>query len=92
MAGLWFPVPPLADEVVLLRPWHEAELPGKLLAFSDPVTQRFSWRTTQYTEADARSDFAGQEEARLRGEELNFALAPMIHAGRSLAWDGCQVV
>jgi RimJ/RimL family protein N-acetyltransferase len=75
MAELGFPVPPLADEVVLLRPWHEADVPGKLLAFSDPVTQRFSWRATQYTEADARSAFAEQEAARLRGEELNFALA-----------------
>jgi RimJ/RimL family protein N-acetyltransferase len=74
MAELWFPVPPLADEVVLLRPWYEADVPGKLLAFSDPVMQRFSWRTTPYTEADARSAFAEQEEARLRGEELNFAL------------------
>jgi RimJ/RimL family protein N-acetyltransferase len=74
MAELWFPVPPLADEVVLLRPWHEADVPGKLLAFSDPVMRRFSWRTTPYTEADARGDLAEQEEARLRGEELNFAL------------------
>jgi len=74
MAELWFPVPPLADDVVLLRPWREADVPGKLLAFSDPVMQRFSWRTTPYTETDARDDFAEQEEARLRGEELNFAL------------------
>src|SRR5215470_18043017 len=75
MIELWFPVPPLVDEVVLLRPWYEADVPGKLLAFSDPVMQRFSWRTTPYTEADARSAFAEQEEARLRGEELNLALA-----------------
>ena len=74
MAELWFPVPPLADDVVLLRPWREADVPGKLLAFSDPVMQRFSWRTTPFTETDARDDFAEQEEARLRGEELNFAL------------------
>lgn len=75
MAELRFPVPPLADDVVLLRPWREADVPGKLLAFGDPVMQRFSWRTTPYTEADARDDFADQEAARLRGEELNFALA-----------------
>jgi RimJ/RimL family protein N-acetyltransferase len=75
MAELWFPVPPLADEVVMLRPWREADVPGKLLAFSDPLVQQFSWRTTPYTEADARGDFAEQEEARVRGEELNFALA-----------------
>ena len=73
MAELWFPVPPLADEVVVLRSWYEADVLGKLLAFSDPVMQRFSWRTTPYTGADARSDFAEQEEARLRGEEPGLA-------------------
>ncbi len=74
MAELWFPVPPLADDVVLLRPWGEADLPGIVLAFSDPVMQRFSWRTTPYTETDAHDYFAEQEEARLRGEGLDFAL------------------
>ncbi len=74
MAELCFPVPPLAGDVVLLRPWREADVPGMVLAFSDPVMQRFSWRTTPYTETDARDYFAEQEEARLRGDELNFAL------------------
>ena len=74
MAELWFPVPPLAGDVVLLRPWREADVPGMVLAFSDPVMQRFSWRTTPYTETDARDYFAEQEEARLRGEGLNFPL------------------
>ena len=74
MAELWYPVPPLAGDVVLLRPWREADVPGMVLAFSDPVMQRFSWRTTAYTETDARDYFAEQEEARLRGDELNFAL------------------
>jgi RimJ/RimL family protein N-acetyltransferase len=75
MAELWFPVPPLADDVVQLRPWREADVPGIVLAFSDPVMQRFSWRTTPYTGTDARNWLAEQEEARLRGEELHFALA-----------------
>jgi RimJ/RimL family protein N-acetyltransferase len=75
MAELRFPVPPLADDAVLLRPWREADLPGIVLAFSDPLMQRFSRRTTPYTDTDARDSFAEQEEARLRGEELNFALA-----------------
>jgi RimJ/RimL family protein N-acetyltransferase len=74
MAELWFPVPPLAGDVVLLRPWGEADVPGIVLAFSDPVMQRFSWRTAPYTETDARGYFAEQEEARLRGEGLSFAL------------------
>jgi RimJ/RimL family protein N-acetyltransferase len=89
MAELWFPAPPLADDVVLLRPWHEADVPGKLLAFSDPVMQRFSWRTTPYTEADARSDFAEQEKARLRGEELNFALVEP--ADQAAVLGGCSL-
>jgi RimJ/RimL family protein N-acetyltransferase len=75
MAELGFPVPPLAGDVVLLRPWGEADLPDVVLAFSDPVMQRFSWRTAPYTETDAREWFAEQEQARLRGEGLSFALA-----------------
>jgi RimJ/RimL family protein N-acetyltransferase len=74
MAELSFPVPSLADDVVLLRPWREADVPGMVLAFSDPVMQRFSWRTTAVTETDARDSVAEQEEARLRGEGLHFAL------------------
>jgi hypothetical protein len=53
MAELRFPVPPLAGDLMLLRPWGEADVPGIVLAFSDPVMQRFSWRTTPYTETDA---------------------------------------
>jgi RimJ/RimL family protein N-acetyltransferase len=75
MAALRFPVPPLADEVVLLRPWREADALGLVLAFSDPVMQRFSWRTAPYTETDARDYLTEQEGARLRGQELSFALA-----------------
>jgi RimJ/RimL family protein N-acetyltransferase len=75
MAELWFPVPPLADDVVLLRPWRQADVPGMVQAFSDPVMQRFSWRSAPYTETDAREFLADQEEARLHGHELNFALA-----------------
>jgi hypothetical protein len=69
MAELWFPVPPLASDVVLLRPWREADVPGMVLAFSDPVMQRFSWRTAPYTETDARDCLTEQEEARSRGDE-----------------------
>jgi RimJ/RimL family protein N-acetyltransferase len=75
MAELSFPVPPLAGDVVLLRPWREADVPGMVAAFSDPVMQRFSWRAAPYTETDARDYVAGQEQARLLGEALHFALA-----------------
>ncbi len=75
MAELWFPVPPLAGDVVLLRPWRQADVPGLVQAFTDPVLRRFSWRTAPYTRADARAFLAGQHAARRRGQELSFALA-----------------
>ena len=74
VAELSFPVVPLGDQVVSLRRWREADVPAKLMAFCDPVVQRFSWsRIAPYTEAEARAFFVEQEQARRRGEELNFA-------------------
>jgi RimJ/RimL family protein N-acetyltransferase len=74
MAELRFPAPPLADEVVALRPWTEADVPEKLMVFADPTVQRFYWdQAHPYTEADARAFFSEQEEARRLGVELNFA-------------------
>lgn len=75
MPELQFPSPPLADATVLLRPWREADVSDGLMAFRDPIVQRFSWpKATAYTEEDARGYFAGQESGRLRGEEMQFAL------------------
>jgi hypothetical protein len=55
MAELWFPAPPLAGEVVLLRPWCDADAPTASLAFGDPVVQRFSWpQAPPGTEEDTR--------------------------------------
>lgn len=74
MPELRFPSPPLADEVVRLRPWQAEDVPAKVMAFADPSVQRFSWpKAMPYTEQDARSFFAHQEEARRQGDELNFA-------------------
>jgi RimJ/RimL family protein N-acetyltransferase len=76
MAELLLPLTPrLADEVVSVRPWRESDVPAKLMGFADPTVQRFSWpQTTPYAEENARSFFVEQEQARLRGEELSFAL------------------
>ena len=61
--------------MVSLRPWREIDVPAKLMAFGDPVVQRFSWsRTAPYTEADAGAYFVEQEQARRRGEALHFAV------------------
>jgi RimJ/RimL family protein N-acetyltransferase len=74
MPELQFPSPPLADDVVLLRAWQVEDVPANVMRFADPSVQRFSWaKTTPYTEEEAYSFFAYQEEARRRGEELSFA-------------------
>ncbi|RYV49617.1 GNAT family N-acetyltransferase [Pengzhenrongella frigida] len=76
MAELQYPMPPLADTVVLLRPWRTEDVPGKLMAFGDPLVQQFAWsRTTAYTEADARDYFVEQETARRAGHALTVAVA-----------------
>jgi RimJ/RimL family protein N-acetyltransferase len=76
MSELQFPVPQLTDNVVQLRPWREADVPGKLMAFNDPVVQRFSWSGSgEYTEADAYDYFAEQARARECGTALTVALA-----------------
>ncbi len=75
MTELLHPAPPLADEVVRLRPWRKSDLPSMLVSYQDPVVQRFAWPfTTPYTEQDACTFFVEQEEWRRRGEELSFAL------------------
>jgi RimJ/RimL family protein N-acetyltransferase len=73
-AELAFPVPPLVGDVVRLRPWGEDDVPSTVLAFGDPVMQRFSWRTAAYTENDARRDLTTREQARVRGEALHLAV------------------
>src|SRR3712207_986167 len=75
MPELGFPVPPLTDEAVLLRPWRATDLPARLMLFADPDVHRFAWvRTAPVTEADAHAAFAGEERARRRGEHLAFAV------------------
>ncbi len=70
MHGLRFPS--LADEVVRLRQWREADVPALLEAFRDPWFQRFSdWAPE--TEADALAYLAEREPVRRRGEQIDFA-------------------
>lgn len=92
MAALQFPDPPLADEVVALRPWRRSDLSQWFDGFSDPLCLRFSWPLVEpFTEAHVVENFEAQEETRLRGEVLNFALvdaADLDHVrGGSLVYD-----
>ena len=73
---LAFPSPPLADEVVALRPWREADVERGLMLFADPLVQRFSWTEARpYTVADARAYFARIEAGRRAGAAVELAIA-----------------
>jgi RimJ/RimL family protein N-acetyltransferase len=73
MAEIPFPSPPLGDDVVLLRPWRETDVPSLLDAFSDPFFLFFSdWAPE--TEADAYSCLVDYEHARKRGDQVQLAL------------------
>jgi RimJ/RimL family protein N-acetyltransferase len=64
----------LRDDVVVLRPWRDADVPAKFAAFSDPLVQRFSWpQTAPYTEADAWAHHREHERAWLAGTGAEFA-------------------
>jgi RimJ/RimL family protein N-acetyltransferase len=72
-AELEFPLPPLADDVVLLRPWRETDVAAQLEAFADACFQLHSdWAPAN--EAEAREHRAAAERARRRGEHISFAL------------------
>ncbi|MBF6170542.1 GNAT family N-acetyltransferase [Nocardia blacklockiae] len=76
MSPLPFPDPPLADEVVALRPWRAADVPWRFDAFSDPQCLRFSWPLTEpCTLEHVRGRFAGAEPARQAGTDLSLAIA-----------------
>jgi RimJ/RimL family protein N-acetyltransferase len=66
-------VPSLADDVVLLRSWRETDVAAQLTAFSDPWFLRFNdWAPR--TVAEARAYLTRHEQARRRGEQIEFAL------------------
>jgi len=80
MAELPWPDPPLADEVVTLRPWRVADVPAKVAAFHDPVFQHFSdW--APLTEAAAREHLAELEHGRRQGVQLDLAIVDAAMLG-----------
>lgn len=90
MSALLFPDPPLVDGVVALRPWCRSDAPQRFEGFSDPLCLRFSWPLVEpFTEAHVVGNFDEQEEARLRGEELNFAVVDATDLDR--VWGGASV-
>lgn len=65
----------MATERLLLRTWRAEEAAALYEAFHDFEVLRFSWSSsTDYTLADAVRYLQNQEEARQRGEEVQWAL------------------
>jgi RimJ/RimL family protein N-acetyltransferase len=75
----------LADETVLLRPWHLADVPAVLASMHDPLLRRFTSPDDEPpSEAEVREFVSEQHSARLRGEEIQFAFAEPAHPGAVL--------
>jgi RimJ/RimL family protein N-acetyltransferase len=92
MTELSFPEPPLTDGVVRLRAWTEADLPAKLAAFTDPLIDRFSNpRAAKVTDADVHASLKRNEQDRLHGESIDFAVCterePAAIAGGASVFD-----
>jgi hypothetical protein len=63
--ALPFPHPPLADAVVALRPWRQDDVPARLMAFADPLVQRFSWPRSELVSPRDYTDVLGLERLEL---------------------------
>jgi ribosomal-protein-alanine N-acetyltransferase len=71
---LALPFPSLVDDVVVLRSWAGTDVDQQLMAFADPTFTTYSdWEPRSGPEA--RQRMTNQEQARLRGEQIDFALA-----------------
>lgn len=70
--------PSLTDDELILRPWREADVNQQLAAFSDPIFLEHSdWAPTN--RADALLRLRQQDEARVRGSEIDFAVVEATH-------------
>lgn len=75
MPALPYPDPALSDDVVALRPWRAADIHQRFVEFANPECLRFSWPFTEpFTEAHVVAHFHAEEQARLRGVEINLGV------------------
>jgi RimJ/RimL family protein N-acetyltransferase len=75
MTALPLPDPPLADDLVRLRPWTEADVHAAFRATQDALIQRFTRVPENQTEAELRRFVEGREPARRAGEALTLVIA-----------------
>lgn len=69
------PSPALADDLIRLRAWAEADLRPAMAAKRDPDVLRFTRVPERETEDDHRAFVARQESERRAGETLSFVVA-----------------
>jgi RimJ/RimL family protein N-acetyltransferase len=94
MPELVVPDPPLADDVVALRPFTLDDVWWVTEACRDPAIPRFTTIPESYEEADAREWIGAHEEQRRAGEALTLAIveadggAPLGSAAvQDITWD-----
>jgi RimJ/RimL family protein N-acetyltransferase len=75
MPALPVPDPPLADDLVRLRPWVEADVHLAFRATQDALIQHFTQVPENQSEADLRRFVASREPARRAGEALTLVIA-----------------
>ncbi|MDY7101120.1 MAG: GNAT family N-acetyltransferase [Actinomycetota bacterium] len=75
--GLPLPDPPLADDVVALRPWRQADAPSLAAAWADPEIRRWTEVPPDTSEAFARRWIAGEAERRRRGLAVDLVMTPV---------------
>lgn len=86
MRPIPWPDPPLAAGEIVLRRWHEADLPAIAAACGDPLIARFLPSIPQpYRAEHAQWWFERQEPARLAGDGIELAIA---RAGASTDREG----
>jgi RimJ/RimL family protein N-acetyltransferase len=75
MSALPYPAPPLADDVVRLRPWGEPDIGALVRGLREPAVDRFFWaRGTAYSPKDARWFIDTREAVRREGSSLHLAV------------------
>jgi RimJ/RimL family protein N-acetyltransferase len=75
MAELAFPDPPLADDLIRLRPWREADFEPAHAATRDPLISRYTRVPVDQTMDELRAYIVNSELRRQAGELLFFAIA-----------------
>lgn len=71
---LSLPDPPLADDLVRLRPFRSDDLRAIVAGCSDPLTQAYTRIPSPYTHEDGRAFISGAPGRRLLGETIDLAI------------------